>query len=130
MATGSIRERKTKSGKIHYEIVLEHGKDPMTGKRIREYQIVKGSMREAKATLHSMISEAEKGKLHNQSKTKLGEWMDEWMELYLPNIEETTRVGYKTKINCYIKPDIGNIVLKSLHTPIRRQNVPLHYSTK
>lgn len=116
MATGSIRERKTKNGKTHYEIILEHGVNPLTGKRVREFQTVKGSMREAKALLHSMISEAEKGKLHNQSKIKLGAWMDEWMELYLPNIEETTRVGYKTKINCYIKPALGDVLLKSLRT--------------
>ena len=40
--------------------------------------------------------------------------MDEWLSLYLPNIGETTRVGYKTKIKCYIIPAIGHIQIGSL----------------
>lgn len=63
-----------------------------------------------------MITEMEQGTIVKNSNKKVGEWMDEWISNYLPNIEETTRVGYKTKIRCYIKPAIGDIYLKSLKT--------------
>ncbi len=113
MATGNIREMKTKSG-ISYQITIEGGYDSLTGKRIRAYKNVKGSKREAKSVMHKMITEMEQGKLTQRNNKKVSEWMDEWLENYLPNIEETTRVGYKTKIKCYIKPAIGDILIKSL----------------
>lgn len=116
MATGSIREVKTKSGKIHYQIAVDGGRDELTGKRIRTFKNVSGSMKEAKTLMHKMITEMEQGTIVKNSNKKVGEWMDEWISNYLPNIEETTRVGYKTKIRCYIKPAIGDIFLKSLKT--------------
>ena len=116
MATGSIREKKTKSGEIHYQITVEGGRDELTGKRIRAFKNINGSKREAKALMHQMITQMEQGMITQKSNKKVGEWMDEWLENYLPNIEETTRVGYKTKIRCYIKPAIGDIFLKSLRT--------------
>ncbi len=116
MATGSIREKKTKTGEIRYQITIECGNDELTGNRQRIYKNVSGSKREAKALMHKMIIEAEQGIATQKNNKKVGEWMDEWVSTYLPNIEETTRVGYKTKIRCYIKPAIGDILLKSLKT--------------
>ena len=40
MATGNIREKKTKSG-MSYQITVEGGYDELTGKRIRAYKNVK-----------------------------------------------------------------------------------------
>lgn len=113
MATGNIREMKTKTG-ISYQITIEGGYDELTGKRIRAYKNVKGSKREAKSVMHKMITEMEEGKLTQRNNKTVSEWMNEWLENYLPNIEETTRVGYKTKIRCYIKPALGDIRIKSL----------------
>ena len=116
MATGSIREKKTKAGEIRYQITVEGGRDELTGKRIRVFKNISGSKREAKALMHKMITEMEQGMITQKSNKKVRDWMDEWLDNYLPNIEETTRVGYKTKIRCYIKPAIGDIFLKSLRT--------------
>ena len=113
MATGSIREKKTKNGDIHYQVTVEGGYDELTGKRIRAYKNVRGSKREAKSVMHRMITEMEQGKLTQRCNKRVSEWMDEWEANYLPNVEETTRIGYKTKIKCYIKPAIGDILLKS-----------------
>lgn len=113
MATGSIREKPLKHG-ISYQIVIEGGYDELTGKRIRVHKNVKCSKREAKSIMHRMITEMEQGKLTQRSNKKVGDWMDEWVDNYLPNIEETTRVGYRTKIRCYIKPALGDIFIKSL----------------
>lgn len=115
MATGSIREMKNKSG-VSYQITVEGGYDELTGKRIRAYKTVKGSKREANSVMHRMITEMEEGKLTQRNNKTVAEWMDEWLANYLPNIEETTRIGYQTKIRCYIKPAIGDIRIKSLRT--------------
>ncbi len=114
MATGSIRERKTKSGEVRYQITVEGERDPLTGKRNRAYKNVKGSLKEAKSVMHRMITEMEQGKIAKRTNKSIAEWMDEWLSQYLPNIEETTRIGYKTKIKCYIKPAIGDILIQSL----------------
>ncbi len=113
MATGSIREKKTKSG-ISYQITVEGERNSLTGKRNRIYKNVKGSKREANSVMHRMITEMEQGKISKKTNKTIAEWMDEWLDSYLPDISETTRVGYKTKIRCYIKPALGDIMLKSL----------------
>ena len=115
MATGSIREIQTQKG-VHYQVTIECGYDELTGKRIRVYKNVKGGKREAKQVMHAMITEVEQGKLTQKNNKTVGTWMDEWLTNYLPNIEETTRIGYKTKIRCYIKPALGDIRIQALRT--------------
>lgn len=114
MATGSIRIKKTKDGELRYQITVDGGRDPLTGKRNRVFRNVKGSKRDANAVMHRLIAEMEQGKVVKKSNKTVAEWMEEWLSLYLPNIEETTRVGYKTKIKCYIIPAIGHIQIGSL----------------
>lgn len=114
MATGSIREKKNKNGKIVYQITVEGERDVLTGKRNRTYKNVQGSKREANSVMHKMIVEMEQGISAKRTNKTVGSWMDEWVSSCLPNVEETTRVGYKTKIRCYIKPALGDILLKSL----------------
>lgn len=115
MATVSIRPIKTKDGSIHHQIVVDGGIDPLTGKRLRTYKTVSCSQREMNAIAHQMMADMDRGiALQQKEKLTVSEWMDMWLEDYLPNIEETTRIGYKTKLRCYIKPQIGHILLKSL----------------
>lgn len=116
MATGSIREKTTKSGEIRYQITVEGERDPLTGKRNRVYKNVKGSKREARSVMHQMIVDMQQGAITKKSNKSVEDWMQEWIANYLPNIEETTRVGYKTKIRCYIVPAIGDILITSLKT--------------
>lgn len=116
MATGSIREKRTKTGEIRYQITVDNGRDPLTGKRIRAFKNVNGGYREAKSVMHKMITDMQQGKITKKTNKTIADWMDEWVSEYLPNIEETTRVGYKTKIRCYIKPAIGDILIQSLRT--------------
>ena len=113
MASGNITKRNTKKG-IHYELTVEGERDPETGKRQRYYKTVKGSEKEAKAELRKMITEVEQGEAIRKLPMRVGEWMDQWVEHYLPHVEETTRIGYKTKIKCYIKPALGDILVQSL----------------
>ena len=113
MATGNIVERKRKNGKV-FEITVEGETDPLTGKRNRVYKTVKGSKKEANTVMRQMIADMDRGIALRKSPKNISEWLDEWIALYLPNVEETTRIGYKTKIRCYIKPAIGDILVQSL----------------
>ena len=114
MATGHLRLRKSKTGEVSYQLIVETDRDPMTGKRERYYHTVKGTKKQAEAALRKLITELENGGVINQSVLKLGDWMHQWLETYLPNIEDSTRTGYKEKIDGYIVSVLGNIPLKTL----------------
>lgn len=114
MASGNIVERIRKSGKRSFEITVEGERDPLTGRRNRAYKTVSCSEKEAKKIMRRMITDMEQNKIVKKNHKTVEEWMREWINLYLPNVEETTRVGYKTKIRCYINPHIGDIQISSL----------------
>lgn len=116
MSTGHIRKRQTKDGKTVYQVILESDKDPITGKRQRQYKTVNGTKKEAEAVLNRMITQINDGGtgIIKPSAIKLSDWLDEWLKLYLPNIEETTRAGYVERVNNRLKPYLGNIPLKNL----------------
>ncbi|MBO7275892.1 MAG: site-specific integrase [Clostridia bacterium] len=116
MATGHLRRRESKDGAVSYQIVVESERDPVSGKRERRYKTVKGTKKEAELVKRKLINEVESGGVVTQSAIKLGDWLDEWLKLYLPNIEATTRTGYRDKIDNMIKPYLGKIQLKALKT--------------
>lgn len=75
MATGSIRIKKTKDGKVRYQITVEGERDPLTGKRNRIYKNVDGSKKEANTVMRQMIAEMESGKVVKKCDLTVAEWM-------------------------------------------------------
>ena len=114
MSTGHIRKRVGKHGETSYQVIVESEKDPLTGKRERTYRTVKGTEKLAEATLRKMIDEVENGGIITVSSVKLGDWLHQWLDTYLPNIEATTRAGYRERIDSCIIPSLGQIPLKAL----------------
>lgn len=122
MATGHIRKRQTKGKVTSYQIILETDHDPITGKRQRIYKTINGTKKEAEAMLDRMKNELlNNGAIVKPSAVKLGDWMHEWLKLYLPNIAETTRAGYTERINNKLIPYLGNTPLKNLQTSAIQQ---------
>lgn len=122
MSTGHIRKRQTKDGKNSYQLIVESEKDPITGKRQRFYKTVNGTKREAEATLAKMKAEIDgNGIIAKPSVLKLSDWMAEWLDLYLPNIEATTRANYTERIATKLNPYLGNTPLKALQTSMIQQ---------
>ena len=116
MATGHIRKRTCKNGSVSYQVILEFEADPKTGKRTRQYKTFNGTKKEAEAMLDRLINEADTNGIFKPSTLRLSDWLHEWLKLYLPNIEATTRAGYKERIDNKIIPHLGNIPLKNLKT--------------
>lgn len=121
--TGHIRKRVDKNGNISYQLIVDLGKDPLTGKRIRRYFTVKGTKKQAQAKLRNSLNSSMQGSSFQQqiSVILLQDWMKKWFNTYLPNIEESTRAGYKEKINNYIIPELGSIPLNALDTDTIQQ---------
>lgn len=111
MITGHIEPRETKKGDKRYQLVVELERDPLTGKRERKYKTVACTKKEAEVALRKMISDFEAGNIATPSTIKLASWMDTWLNTYLPNIEQSTRDDYASKINLYIRPVLGHLPL-------------------
>lgn len=117
MATGHVRSRTTKNGKTKYQITVESEKDPTTGKRTRLYKTVDCNKKQAEQIMRRMLNEVELGDMPQKaSAIKFKDWITRWLQDYMPNIAETTRAGYKDKINTCIIPMLGDIPLKLLKT--------------
>lgn len=122
MSTGHIRKRPTKDGKPSYQLIVESEKDPITGKRQRFYKTVNGTKKEAEVTLTRMKAEIDgSGAIAKPSALKLSDWMAEWLELYLPNIEATTRANYVERITTKLNPYLGSTPLKNIQTSMVQQ---------
>ena len=102
MATGHLRKRVSKNGSVSWQIIIEDDCDPITGKRNRKYKTVNGTKKAAETTMRKMISDMESGNTLTPSAVKLESWMWEWLRLYKPNTETTTRIGYTEKIKKYL----------------------------
>jgi len=57
---------------------------------------------------------SQKGAVADSKNMTVGSWADEWVKLYKSDKEKATIKMYKDAIRLYIKPNIGNISLKSL----------------
>lgn len=109
--TGHIRKKINKNGKVSYQLVVECDRDPLTGKRERKYKTVTCTKKQAEAELRNMINTLASGNIATPSTIKLTAWMGTWLNRYLPNIEQTTRDDYASKIDLYIKPVLGHLPL-------------------
>ena len=112
MVNGHLRQRKNKDGTTSWQIVLEE--EASGGKRNRSYHTVRGTKKQAEIIKRKLIADMEAGNILAPSTKKLEDWMWEWLQLYKPNIETSTRIGYTEKIKKYIVPELGHIPLQSL----------------
>lgn len=110
----SINKRVGKNGDITYQIVFELGTDPVTGKRQRIFKTVKGTKKQAQTVMDKMKVELERGYCYDPSNMKLEDWMTQWLDYYLPNIEATTRTHYRDAIKNHIIPALGHVPLNLL----------------
>lgn len=117
MATGHIRKKVNKDKSVSYQLIVETARDTTTGKRERHYKTLKNcTKKQAEAELRKLILEVEAGNPVTTSSVKLSNWIDEWLETYVINVEATTKAGYEEKIRNYIKPALGHIPVNALKT--------------
>ena len=114
--TGSVRPRPTKDNVQYYTVVLELGKDPGSGKRIRaNYRVNTTDKDEAEKFLLMKKSEYFQGELLMPSDMTVSEYLDEFIEFaegsdYSP----ATLRDYKFVTGSYLKPIFGKMKLQDL----------------
>lgn len=128
MLRGHIRKREFKNC-VSWQIIIELGLDE-NGKRKRMFQSMQGTKKEAEKELQRLINELDGGSYIEETKMTTATYLRSWVKTYVePNLSPTSIDGYKSNIENYIIPHIGNIPLQKL-SPIHLQDMYTKLSLK
>jgi integrase len=123
---GYIRQRS----KGNWEITIDTGRDPATGKRSRQFESVKGTKKDAEARLAELMVAIEKGAYIKPQRIKVSEWLRDWLDSYVEiHCSRRTKASYFTEIHRHIIPNLGQITLSQLQ-PQHIQNYYAYALTK
>ena len=118
---GSIRQRSKGS----WEICLDIGKDVATGKRLRCFETVKGTKKQAQERLAELLVSIEQGSYVKPRRLILAEYLRQWLDGYAKtNCSPRTVDGYQSIVSCHLIPNLGHIPLAH----IQPQHVQQYYA--
>lgn len=118
---GHIRKR----GKRSWAVVIELGRDPVTGKRRQSWRSIKGSKREAEALLVQLLHQRDTGIDRPPGRISTGEYLENWLRDYARvNTAPKTYQCYEDVVRRHLIPGLGSIPL----TRLRPQHIQAHYS--
>ncbi len=116
---GSIVKR----GKNSWSVIVDFGRDPVTGKRRQLWRSVKGSKRDAQVVLTQLLHQRDTGVDAPPGKTTVGEFLQLWLQTYAaPNTAPKTYERYEQLMRVHVVPLLGNIPLSKLR-PLHIQGV-------
>lgn len=112
--TSYIRKRQNKNGKA-YQVVVELGKDPTTGKRKREFRSF-STLAEAKRYQAYCQGQLYVNGYVTKSNRTVKTVADEWFASVKASLKPTSARGYKVNINNHIVPHIGSVPIQYLRS--------------
>ncbi len=116
-------KRKRASG--NWEIFINLGPDPATGRRRQHTETVKGSARDADQRIRTLIDQIEVNTFVPSQRTTFGEWLKRWHQSYVvTNTRSRTADSYKSEIRNHIIPSLGQVRLSDL----RPQHLQEYYA--
>ncbi len=108
---GSIRQRSKGS----WEVCLDTGRDPATGKRLRHFESVKGTKKVAQQRMHELLHTLEQGAYVRPSRLTVAQFLGEWLQDYVElNCSPRTKASYEMIIRRHLIPELGSIPLSQL----------------
>ncbi len=112
---------KTMSGTLRekypgiWQLRVDAGRDPVTGRRRRLSKNVRGTKRQAQQALNIMVVEADAGRYNGTSST-FEQLATKWLELVESDLSPTTVRGYRNKLKVWIFPAIGDRPVNKITT--------------
>jgi integrase len=118
---GYIRQRS----KGKWEITIDTGRDPSTGKRTRHFESMRGTKKDAQRRLVELLADLEKGIYVKPQRMSLGEYLLQWLDGYVEtNCSPRTLDSYQSIVSRHIMPNLGHIPLSQLQP----QHIQQYYS--
>jgi len=115
---GGLRE---KSPNV-WEVRVEAGRDPVTGRRRQISRTVRGTKREAQRVLNALVVDADLGQVSG-TKATFDQLISQWLELVGNDLSPTTLHRYRNLLKNRILPALGQ---RSIHE-IRTQDLDRLY---
>jgi integrase len=98
-----------------YSVVVNLGRDPVTGKRKQQWVSVKGTKKEAEKKLAELLHQMDTGSFVKPGKINLGEFLQKWLRDYVfPSLSPRTAEGYESIVNRHLILKLGNVPLHLL----------------
>jgi len=109
---GSIRKRSKSS----WEICIDVGRDPVTGRRLRHFESVKGNKAAAHQRLAQLLVEIENcGYIRTPRDLTVADYLKSWLHDYVElNCAPKTIESYRSLIELHLAPEIGTVRLADL----------------
>jgi integrase len=101
---GSMRSVKGRTN--YWELSVDAGRDPLTGRRSRVARGFSGTKREAENALNALLTEVADGRA-SASTVTLSELIDRWLENVGPGLSPRTLGGYRRVSDKRIVPALG-----------------------
>ena len=108
---GHIRKR----GKESWSVVIDLGRDPLTGRRRQVRRAVKGTKREAEAALVQLLHQRDSGIDKPPGRMLLGEYLEKWLQDFAEHhLAPATRKRYRELLGVHVIPMLGSVPLAKL----------------
>jgi integrase len=118
---GHIRKRSKGS----WEIAVDIGKDPLTGRRRQHFETVRGNKRNAERRLAELVVEVEKGSYIKPKRLSLAECLQQWLDGYVKtNCSARTFDSYQSIVNRHLIPNLGYLPLAQ----VQPQHIQEYYA--
>lgn len=110
--TGTLVER----AESKWLIRIDHGRNPVTGKRDRRNLLFEGTKKAAQQRMNALLSERDQGVSTPPDRVTVAEWLPGWLERHAAEgkITERIRVRYLGIIRHHIIPLLGHVRLQEL----------------
>jgi len=113
----------TKRGKSSWAVVIDLGRDPVTGARKQLWRSVKGTKRDAEALLVQLLHQRENGIDAPPGRLTVAKYLQRWLSVYAqPNTAPKTFRRYEQIVRVHLLPVIGGTPLTKLR-PLQIQGV-------
>jgi integrase len=108
-----VRGHLRKRAEGTWTIVVDAGRDPVTGKRRQLWRTVKGNKRKAQGELARLIASIETGTDLNPATLKVGDYFNQWLEAARSRVAPRTHERYGQLLRLHASP-LGSIPMTKL----------------